>query len=160
MVDLEGNSEEEVPVRAELVRKVVKAVVPCDVNSDPPIPPQYVDQYDIVTDFLCLVSSCATTEDYVAALVRLHALLKPGGKIVLYTPEKEEAPTPASYPVGSQRFFDLRLSRDTITSSLKQAGFCDVKAMVLTKQDIQLQNCQQPISEHLVGFSFITACKI
>ena len=31
VVDLEGKSEEEVPTRAELVRKVVKAVVPCDV---------------------------------------------------------------------------------------------------------------------------------
>ena len=81
VVDLEGKGEEEVPVRAELVRKVIKAVVPCDANSDPPIPPQYVDQYDIVTDFLCLASACATKEDYVAALVRLHALLKPGGKL-------------------------------------------------------------------------------
>ena len=35
---------------------------------------------------MCLVSGCALREDYVAALVRLHALLKPGGKIVLYTP--------------------------------------------------------------------------
>ena len=160
VVDLEGKSEEEVPVRAELVRKVIKAVVPCDANSDPPIPPQYVDQYDIVTDFLCLACACATTEDYVAALVRLHALLKPGGKIVLYTPEYKEAPTPASYPVGSQQFFDLRLSRDTITSSLKQAGFCDVKAMVLTKQDVQLLNYQRLIPEDFVAFSFITACKI
>ena len=66
VVDLEGKSEEEVPVRAELVRKVIKAVVPCDATSDPPIPPQYVDQYDIITDFLCLACACATTEDYIA----------------------------------------------------------------------------------------------
>ena len=155
VVDLEGKSEEEVPVRAELVRKVIKAVVPCDANSDPPIPSQYVDQYDIITDFLCLVSACATTEDYVAALVRLHALLKPGGKIVLYTPEKREASTPASYPVGSQRFFDLQLSRDAIANSLKQAGFCDVKAIALTQQDFQ-----QQIQEGVVTFSFITARKM
>ena len=32
VVDLEGKTEEEVPIRAELVRKVVKAVVPCDAN--------------------------------------------------------------------------------------------------------------------------------
>ena len=37
VVDLEGKHEEEVPIRAELVRKVIKAVVPCDVHSDPPI---------------------------------------------------------------------------------------------------------------------------
>ena len=157
VVDLEGKTEEEVPIRAELVRKVIKAVVPCDANSDPPIPPQYVDQYDIVTDFLCLVGACATTEDYMAALVRLHALLKPGGKIVLYTPERKEAPTPGWFPVGSQQFFDLRLSRDTITSSLRQAGFCDVEAMLLTQQDLQLRNCPMP---DLIGFSFITACKM
>ena len=55
VVDLEGKTEEEVPIRAEMLRKVIKAVVPCDVNKNPPIPMQYVDQYDIVTDFLCLV---------------------------------------------------------------------------------------------------------
>ena len=158
VVDLEGKTEEEIPIRAKLVRKVIKAVVPCDANSDPPIPPQYVNQYDIVTDFLCLVGACATTEDYVAALVRLHALLKPGGKIVLYTSERKEAPTPGSFPVGSQQFFDLRLSRDTITSSLKQAGFCDVEATLLTQQDLQLQNC--PMPEDVVAFSFITARKM
>ena len=155
VVDLEGKSEEEVPVRAELVRKVIKAVVPCDATRDPPVPPQYVDQYDIITDFLCLACACATTEDYVAALVRLHALLKPGGKIVLYTPERKEASTPASYPVGSQRFFDLQLSRDAIANSLKQAGFCDVKAIALTQQDFQ-----QQIQEGVVTFSFITAHKM
>ena len=84
VVNLEGKSEEEVQVRAELVRKVVKAVVHCDVNCDPPIPPQYVGQYDIVTAFLCLSVACATREDYMAALVRLRALLKSRGKIVLH----------------------------------------------------------------------------
>ena len=110
MVDLKGKSEEEVPIRAELVRKVVKAVVPCDINRDPPIPPQYVDQYDIVTDFMCLVSACATGEYYVAALIWLYLLLKSGGRIILYTAEYKQAPTPATYPVGPHKFFDLGLS--------------------------------------------------
>ena len=51
VVDLEGKTEEEIPIRAELVRKVVKSVVPCDAIWDPPIPTEYVDQYDVVTDF-------------------------------------------------------------------------------------------------------------
>ena len=38
VADLEGKSEEEVPVRPELMHKVIKAVVPCDVNHNPPIP--------------------------------------------------------------------------------------------------------------------------
>jgi len=93
VVDLEGKSEEEVPIRAELVHKVVKAVVPCDVRSDPPIPSQYVDQYDIVTEFLCLPAACATKEEYIAALFQLCALVKPGGTILLceFEGKEEEA---------------------------------------------------------------------
>ena len=154
VVDLEGKSGEEVPIRAELVRKVVKAVVSCDVNQDPPIPTECVDQYDIVTDFLCLVSACVTTEDYTAALVRLHALLKPGGKIVLYTPEYENTLTPPSYPVGPYQFFDLPLTRDIILKSLQQAGFCDVKRIVKTTEDL---GYSEPA---VFGYSFITASKI
>ena len=86
---------------------VIKAVVSCEVNSNPPVSPQYVNQYHVITDFLCLVGACATTEDYMAALVKLHVLLKSGGKIVLYTSERQEAPTPSSHPVWSQQFFDL-----------------------------------------------------
>ena len=157
VVDLEGKSEEEVPTRAELVRKVIKAVVPCDVTRDPPIPTEYVDKYDVVTDYLCLVSACATTEDYVAALVRLHALLKPGGKIVLFTPELKSALTPATYLVGRHRFFGLRLSRDFIFKSLEQACFCDVKMKTETREELGLQDDIEPDT---VTLDFITACKM
>ena len=115
--------------------KVVKAVVHCDANHDPPIPQEYVGQYDIVTAFLSLTAACATREDYVAALVRLHALLKSGGKIVVYTTDRKEqvTPTPTSYTVGSQEFFELRVSKDFISKSLEQAGFCDIKVTVLPR---------------------------
>ena len=115
--------------------KVIKAVVHCDANRDPPIPQEYVGQYDIVTAFLCLIVACATSEDYVTALVRLHALLKSGGKIVVYTTDRKEqvTPTPTSYTVGSQEFFELRVSKDFISKSLEQAGFCDIKVTVLPR---------------------------
>ena len=157
VVDLEGKTEEEVPLRADLVCKVVKAVVPCDVNRDPPIPTEYMNQYDIVTDLLCLSAACATTEGYTAALVRLHALLKPGGKIVLYTPESEEAPIPASYPVGPHNFFGLRLSRDVIFKSLKHAGFHDVTTTVQTREELGLPD---DVETDLIALSFITASKL
>ena len=157
VVDLEGNTEEEIPIRAELVRKVIKAVVPCDVNRDPPIPPQYDNQYDIVTDIFCLVSACATTEDYTAALVRLHALLKSGGKIVLYTPEVENTLTPVSYPVGPYKFFDLPLMKDFILKSLEQAGFCEIKRIAKTRKELGLSD---DIAPDFVAFSFITASKM
>ena len=88
--------------------------------------------------FFCLVSACATKEDYIAALFRLHALLKSGWKIVLYTPETEDALTPVSYVVGPHNFFSLRLSRDVILKSLEQAGFCDVKTMAQMREDMGL----------------------
>ena len=139
------------------MRKVVKAVVPCDANRDPLIPTEYVDQYDIVTDFLCLVSACATTEDYTAALVRLHALLKSGGKIVLYTPESENTLTPVSYPVGPYQFFDLPLTWDVILKSLEQAGFGEIKRMAKTREEVGLPD---DIVPDVVAFSFITASKM
>ena len=158
VVDLEGKSEEDVQERAELVRKVVKAVVHCDVNHDPPIPPEYVGQYDIVTAFLCLSVACATREDYVAALVRLHALLKSGGKIVLLNADRKEQDTltQASYTVGSQEFFALRLSRDSISELLEQAGFCDIKVTIVPRPDPVPDEPNQDI----VGYSFITASKM
>ena len=158
VVDLEGKTEEEIPMRAELVRKVVKAVVPCDVNQDPPIPTEYVNQYDIVTESLCLTAACATREDYKAALVRLHALLKPGGKIVLYTPHCKDAPTQASYPVGPNRFFELRTSRDFVLKSLEQAGFGDIKVVVLMQEDFEIPDDYVP-DVTVTGVSFITASK-
>ena len=156
VVDLEGKSEEEVPTRAELVRKVIKAIVPCDVTRDPPIPTEYVDKYDVVTDYLCLVSACATTEDYIAALVRLHALLKPGGRIVLYTPESL-TPWPSTYLVGCRKFFNLQLSRGFIFKSLEQAGFCDVKIRTETREELGLQDDVEPDTTTL---NFITAHKM
>ena len=158
VVNLEGKSEEEVPIREELVRRVVKAVVHCDVNCDPPIPQEYMGQYDIVTAFVSLSAACATREDYMAALVRLHALLKSGGKIVLYTTDRKEqdTSTPTSYTVGSREFFDLRLSRDFVSKSLKQAGFCDIKVTLLPRSHLGLDVPNPDV----VGFNFITASKM
>ena len=101
------------------VCKVVKAVVPCDVDQDPPIPTEYVDEYDIVTDLLCLNAACATKEDYTAALVRLHALLKPGGKIVLHTVESENTlHNPSLIPCWASLFLCLNcVSQDFSFSS-------------------------------------------
>ena len=115
-------------------------------------------QYDIVTAFLSLTAACATREDFVAALVRLHALLKAGGKIVLSTADRKEevTSTETSYTVDSQGFFVLRLSRDLISKSLKQAGFCDIKVTVLQRQFLR------PDEPNLdaVGFNFVTASKM
>ena len=155
VVDLEGKHEEEVPIRAELVRKVIKAVVPCDVHSDPPIPADYVSQYDIVTEYLCLPAACTTKEDYTAALFRLCALVKPGGVIVLCEREGKESPTQVSYLVGTQTFTSVLFPKEFISTALKQAGFCDVKIVSKASHEFPTQI---DIDDY-VGFNFITACK-
>jgi len=152
VVDLEGKSEEEVPIRAELVRKVIKAVVSCDVNSDPPIPTCYVDQYDVITDFFCLSAACATKEDYLAGLVRLCALLKPGGKMVLLVGEGKESETLTSYSVGSQKFSSLLLSKESLLDLLKCAGLFDVKVESVASKVMEG-------NPDRVGSNFVTACK-
>lgn len=156
VIDLEGKSKEEVPIREELVRKVIKAVVPCDVHSTPPIPTDYVDDYDIVTGFLCLPSACSTEGEYMAALARLCDLVKPGGSIVLYEGEGKETPTPTSYRVGSQNFSDLLFPKEYISILLKQAGFNDVKIATLPRRKFPTLIDELP---DYVGFNFITACK-
>ena len=154
VVDLEGKSEEEVPIRAELLRKVIKAVVPCDVHSDPPISTDYVSQYDIVTEFNCLPAACTTKEEYLAAMFRLCALVKPGGVIMLCEGEGKESPTLISHRIGSQNFSDLLFLKEFITMMLKQAGFCNMKVESLEKH-----NFPTDIPLDWVRLNFVTTCK-
>ena len=156
VVDLEGKSEEEVPIRAELVRKVIKAVVPCDVHSDPPIPTQYVNQYDIITEFSCLPAACTTKEEYLAALFRLCALVKPGGMIVLCEREGKDSPTRMTYRVGTQTFSGALFPKEVVSMMLKQAGFCDMKIVSKASHEFPTQINNK---DDYVGFNFITACK-
>ena len=95
---------------------------------------------------------------YVAALVRLHALLKPGGKIVLSTTDRKEqvTSTQTSYTIGSQEFFVLQLSRDFISKSLKQAGFCNIEVTVYPRPNF---GPDKPNLD-LDSFNFITASKM
>ena len=90
------------------VCKVVKAVVPCDVDQDPPIPTEYVDEYDMVTDLLCLPAACA-----IQKITQLHW----SGCMLSSCLEARLCRTqlnlrihyiiPASYHVGTHNFFAL-----------------------------------------------------
>ena len=76
---------------------------------------------------------------------------------MLNTPEVEDALTPISYPVGPHKFFDLPLTGDIIFKSLEQAGFCEIKIMKITREDLGLSDDVVPDA---VAFSFITASKM
>ena len=95
---------------------------------------------------------------YVAALVRLHALLKSGGKIVVSTTDRKEqvTSTETSHTAGSQEFFVLQLSRDFISKSLKQAGFCNIEVTVHPRPNFRPDEPNLDI----LSFNFITASKM
>ena len=81
--DLEGKGEKEVEERQEEVRRLVKAVVHCDLTQDPPIERGYDQQYDVVMSSLCIDAVAGTREEYVQGVKKLAKLVKPGGILLL-----------------------------------------------------------------------------
>ena len=131
---LEGKSEQEAMAREGQLRSAIKAILPCDANQDPVLQggEQYQGYFDIISSSLCLENACATREDYAAAVKRLSSLLKPGGRLVMYSTERKPSSAPGFYEVGEHKFFNVRLQRKFITSSLEQAGFRDIAVVPLT----------------------------
>lgn len=119
---LEGQSEKEAKERQELVRKLVKAVVHCDITKDPPIEPAYDQLYDVVISSLVLESVAKSHDEYVTYLHRLGKLVKPGGVLMMYTIESKTG----FYVVGDIKFQDLHVSAEFIKSILMKGGFIDV----------------------------------
>ena len=72
--DLEGKGEQEVAERQELVRKLVKAVVHCDITQDPPIERGYDQLYDVVISSLVLEGASDTVDEYASNASKLGQL--------------------------------------------------------------------------------------
>ena len=128
IVDVEGGEETDIAAREEMLRSSIKAVIPCDVTKDMPLPTEYMKQYDVVLSILCLECACQTRDDYVPVLKRLAHLLKPDGKLFLYHAERVniDSSEPAQYPVGGQWYQNIRLSPKFIIESLTAAGFNNI----------------------------------
>ena len=132
--EMEGKDETEVERRVTMVREKVKAVVPCDITKDPPVPQEYMCQYDIVQSFLCLQAAFHTKEESFVGLARMASLVKPGGKIILYFVDRDEVKEKSFYVVGSEKFLSLPVPIASMVEEIKNAGFDDVK---LTTQPLQ-----------------------
>ena len=125
VMKFEGKSEQEATEREEQLRKLIKAVVPCDITKDPPIQAGYEGPYDVIVSSLCLDCASQTLEDYGAAVSKLSKLLKPGGKICLNSVEGIEDTN--FYMVGSQKFHGLNVTEQQQTTILKERGFYDIQ---------------------------------
>ena len=122
--ELEGKSKEEAEMRQEELRRVVKAVIPCDITKDPPIDPAYCGPYDVVFSSLCLEGACTSLEEYAEGVCKLAKYIKPGGKLLLQF--CSGAADTQFYMVGKEKFFGLSVNEEFMTTTLKKTGFGDI----------------------------------
>ena len=157
----EGKTERDAREREDLVRSKIKAVVPCDITRDPPIADEYKGPYDVVFSSLCLEVASKTEEEYTAGVAKLASLVKPGGKLVLYSvfSRNESSGEHSSfYSVGSEIFVAFYLSQDKMFSTLTAAGLHDIHIATLSREETGLP---PPVrdSDRFLGYFFLTASK-
>lgn len=125
--DLEGQvGEDSVQQRQDDLRRLIKAVVPCDVTKDPPIATGYEGPYDIIFSSLCLTVTASNIQEYSTNLSRLTNMLKSGGKLILNSVEARQG-THLTYWVGEKKFYALSLTVDSLNWALKENGYTDIK---------------------------------
>ena len=131
VVELEGKGELEVQERKQKLQHAIKSVVPCDITKDPALSPEYMKEYDIVHCFLYLEAVSRTKEEFVAYLLKLKTLIKPGGKFLLLTVNRKERPEQIGYQVGDDWFYDLCISKEFVQESLTKIGFTDLLTILI-----------------------------
>ena len=123
--ELEGKTDSEVVERQELVRKLVKAVVHCDLTQDPPIEGGYDLQYDVVIVSLCIATASQTQEDFRQGVAKLGKLVKCGGMLMIYDAERSGSGS-GYYYVGKAKFRDVSVSSEFVAEAMRDAGFHDI----------------------------------
>ena len=121
--ELEGQtSSVVVKEREEKVRKVVKAVVHCDVTKDPPMQEHY-KQYDVVITSLVAEAVATNLEEVALYLQRIGTLVKPGGTLLYYGVENRVG----YFAIYDERFPNVHATAEFIMSVLDGSGFKDLK---------------------------------
>ena len=131
--DLEGKDDHR--ERERHARKLVKAVVHCDITQDPPIEQGYDKPYDIVICSLVLEGASSTKEEYRSNAARLAKLVKPGGVLLYYSIENKNG----FYKFGNECLPNVHMCNVCMLNALKDAGFTDaVLNMAPTKDNKRL----------------------
>ena len=120
--ELEGKGEEALYERQEQVRRVVKAVVPCDMTQEPIVEKGYDHTYDVVISSLAIDTVPRTYEEFEKIVFRVGKLVKKGGSIFLYFAGKSDY-----YTVGDYEFECFSLSSDMALRAVASAGFKELK---------------------------------
>ena len=120
--DLEGRGEQEVKERQEHVRKLVEAVVHCDINKDPLIDPDYNKGYDVVISSLVMEGASRNRTEFQTNISKLSSLIKPGGTILYYGIDNQLG----YYSIGDRYFPNVIVTSEFAVSAFKRAGFTDL----------------------------------
>ena len=150
--DLEGKGEKEVEERKEEVRRLVKAVVHCDLTQDPPIERGYDQQYDVVMSSLCIDAVARTREEYAQGMNKLSKLVKPGGTLLILGAEVRGED--GFYVVGEEKFRGFGVASDFAAKAITNAGFCVLTLERLT--DLP----EKEVDPQLMSFVFIHGLKV
>lgn len=163
---LEGKGEKESREREEKLRKAIMATVHCDISQDNPIAMGYDDPYDVVMSNLFLENTCKDLDEYKSAVGKLSGLLKPGGKLTIFTSIGENLGAAAWYGVGRDRFPFMWLNRDFIIRTLENGGFDNIytdecyKELEEGKASGTVGSWAAVMPEDFRGFLFVSATKV
>ena len=155
---LEGKGEKEAREREEMLRKVVKGVVHCDVLAEPPIEKGFEGPYDVVIESGCLLAACTTTESFKKGLVTLSRLLKPGGTIIMWGSDRSMEQPTIVYTVGDKEYISLRAEKEFVVDAVKEAGFSSVH-MQFCEVDCSSTSKYESDNMGLRGYYVIKAIK-
>ena len=160
--ELEGITNEiAVLERQDELRRLVKAVVPCDCTKDPPIDHGFDGPYDIINCSLCLAVASTTLEEYSLYLGRLIKMLRFGGRLFLNSIEAHNEADTFSYPTGtdnSQFFNSLSMNEDSLTFVLNENG-CKADKICHTYID-STPGARNHVSPEASAMIFVSATKI
>lgn len=155
--DLEGGDDLGAEDREEAVRRLVKAVVSCDVFQDPPIQRGYEGPYDIVYTASCLEDCCQNLQQYAEAVTRLTNLLADGGRLVMNV-SSGEVGTSTYYCLGDVKLPELNIAEHEALSVLRTCGYRD-EHITFIKQTPHYADTPNDVAPDIENMLFIIAQK-
>jgi NNMT/PNMT/TEMT family len=103
--------------RAALMRKVVKQLMHCDAQKNPPIALENV-QYDLVAAHHCTDVAATTVKGWIAVVKNVTNIVRPGGWLMLSVTTGSR-----TYKVGDVIFECVNLTKEEIQDGLVATGY-------------------------------------
>ena len=154
--DLEGKSVQEAAAREALVRNKVKSVVSANIYSSHIIEEGFEGPYDVVSSSCCLESICKTRETFKRNLQKLSALLKPGGRIILFLTERRMETESGFYYIGSQKHNIVSVNATYVADLLASMGYTEVKSSSCSGDPDLMYTFQD---KNILGYMFVSGVK-